>query len=1266
MARRFVRVDLGDGARDFRPVAIEPGVPLLDRPGASAKILFKWLGGMAAEPEWEGDSVNFFVRDDHGGRLEEVICQPASNEDLQGLLKDDLALLGERLEKAKADSSTERTVLKAVRQQFAALVQDPQRMDRDCYFFRYRDVHGRWRLVWCPGYRRTDQEPAAPVICTDPDCNLLFVRRPHKSAKCPGCSTTQAMVLAPRGSRRWPLWVALLLLLLGGGLAAWYFLRNPLAVSPDQWAGPVGSHVEFQVSKSRLFGKDDVSQQAVAVTADARVVRIDPAGLGATAIGEGKTAILFYVGDRFTTATVTVEAMGNPSRLRIEPGAVELAAGATARLKLVGEYEGGIERDLTAAAEWVAKKDSVVFAYDGLVEGVGKGKSTVTARYRASPQSEPLEASADVTVGEVEFQSLELAIEPPRVPLGRRSRLAVHGVAADGTKYSVLESSGLKLQVDPPGLAGVRGDVLSGERAGHGTLEAMLQQKPGQPLQTKLDFDVVAPPPGPPPKPPSKMDLLVGEIAPLDVLSSSEVTSSDPGVVEVIQGNRLFGRSEGKAQVDVRQSDQSQNVDVTVTPGTIQSIAVKPSPVSVPVGQSVPVGVRARAEGGREFDVAPSLLQCDQKPSPKYAAFDPGAMEIRGVRPTDKAPPQNLAFSFQGHKATAPVQVIAGPGRRPYEVVIFSDQGEPVQFPVGAEFSDFCVEAKYPDGFTRIVTKNATLRSADAPAEGPVSFTKGRLLGVRPGKTTVQAEFDGVASKKGLEAVVAATLDIDAIRIVPKSATLRPGETIALEAVGYQKGKSVGSITGRSDLVWNSSDEQVVRMDGPAATGVQPGAASITAQLGSLAARQPAVVQVVPGIAEPLVADRPRIHLWVGERCRIGTDLTISQGGVDVSPLCAVQSAFPTVVQFDPLDRALVGVSPGVSPVTFTRGDKQTAVTVEVSGERLPEGEVVVEPGAATLAPGQAMELRVFLVTRDGTRIDRTGAATVDSRAPDTVQMWDNWACALAPGTAEIRATLPEAPRPGRAEVIVVNERIIGPVRRPDRPVPPKPYRIRPSDRLSIEPDGASVQVGETTPRFVVKLKPAGGSARELGVVTRSQDRRVLAPDPQTPGRFVAVGPGRTQVRAVYGGRGLCAEVTVAGSRFQHFDPSIVNEVGNRFAVQATILAPAAEGALQYRVYDPGRPPPDQWVDAQRDGNQLRVQLVSEPLTRGDAATWYSLMFEARDRAGGPVQQYPYTFQLKSVIGRSEGGRRQSAISSQLSAFRYQLSGISSEHESDG
>ena len=46
----------------------------------------------------------------------------------------------------------------------------------------------------------------------------------------------------------------------------------------------------------------------------------------------------------------------------------------------------------------------------------------------------------------------------------------------------------------------------------------------------------------------------------------------------------------------------------------------------------------------------------------------------------------------------------------PTEVVILSDQGPAVHFPVGAHFDDFRVEARYADGYTRLVTKKAMLQ----------------------------------------------------------------------------------------------------------------------------------------------------------------------------------------------------------------------------------------------------------------------------------------------------------------------------------------------------------------------------------------------------------------------------------------------------------------------------------------------------------------------------------------------------------------------------
>jgi hypothetical protein len=231
MARRFVRVDLSEVARDFRPVALEPGLPLLDRSQANARILHQWLGGLVAEPEWEGESVNFYVCDSRGGRLEDVVCEPASEAELRGPLKAELENLRQRIARIKPETSTERGVHKTLQREFAKLADDEYRTDHGCFFFRYKDAAGRWRLVWCWGYQRADQHPAAVLVCRDPGCNLLFVRRSGQSGKCPGCQALQALPSTKRKLTRRHLLVGLLLLLLIALLISKKHLNPPREVA---------------------------------------------------------------------------------------------------------------------------------------------------------------------------------------------------------------------------------------------------------------------------------------------------------------------------------------------------------------------------------------------------------------------------------------------------------------------------------------------------------------------------------------------------------------------------------------------------------------------------------------------------------------------------------------------------------------------------------------------------------------------------------------------------------------------------------------------------------------------------------------------------------------------------------------------------------------------------------------------------------------------------------------------------------------------------
>ena len=362
MAQRFVRVDISDSARDFRPIALEPGVPMLDSANANGRIIHRWIGDLAGEPELADDSVNYFVRTKDGARLEEVVCQPASEEELRGPLAEELQKVEERLSAAKAENSTERLLLRVLTENLDDLLHNEARSDRSNYFFKYRDVLGRMRLIWCWGFQRMDQQPAPTVLCADDDCNLLFVRRPGQRPKCPACQAALPTKPKKKKRRKKPVLLLLLLLLCVFLAGMWFWNRNRLIARPAEWTGPERGRIEFQVIRPGLFGfgDQDVTHGAVAISEDARIVRIDPTGTSGVAQSQGQTILHFHYAGRTSQTTVTVTEPGPPERISIEPQLVELGVGTTERLRLIGHYPGDVTTDLTEVAQWPPLDDGVV------------------------------------------------------------------------------------------------------------------------------------------------------------------------------------------------------------------------------------------------------------------------------------------------------------------------------------------------------------------------------------------------------------------------------------------------------------------------------------------------------------------------------------------------------------------------------------------------------------------------------------------------------------------------------------------------------------------------------------------------------------------------------------------------------------------------------------------------------------------------------------------------------------------------------------------
>jgi hypothetical protein len=662
MANHILRLDLSTAARDFQQVALEPGLPMLDRTGANYGILRRWLGRYVAEPVWDANqSVQFYVRDEERGRLSQAVCQPATKADLEGNLKADLVAMRDRLKKIKPASTTEQALHRLASQALGTGASLPE--NYDSLLFKYREASGAWKLVWCWGYQRKDHTPATSAVCHSAECRQLYECRAGEKNRCPSCSAAPAR--SSRGgllSHRIPTVAALLLVVLAVlGIVAW---QTPpkLVITPAAWSGPQGSRVEYKVIDQRWYVINrDVTALVVPQSHDRRIVEIDSTGAVAKAKAPGQTQVTFRYQDRKAYASFNVGPPRTPASIAMQPSAVQLAEGATTQLQLLGKYDDGTSMNLTDAAEWQADANPIATVRKGLVHASGSGKSKIKARYRAKPGDPWQYAFADVEVAPARFKSLTMRLTPEKLNVGQSGTLEVTALDEAGKQHSLTGSPKLKLEISPAEVAStVDGHVLV-KSAGKGKLKASF----GDLTQT-ADFEVAGEDrltAGVFSVEPELIDLAVKEQVKLDVVTSSdapiETISSDPKIVEVVGADQLVGRGAGTASITLTQGTQKQTVTVKVTDASLSALRIDPQFVSVRVGEIAPVQVFAATHDGKEIEISPALLKWVQEPSPDKASFDIVTLRVAGLAPTKER--EKLTAQL-GTDLTASADVEVSPG----------------------------------------------------------------------------------------------------------------------------------------------------------------------------------------------------------------------------------------------------------------------------------------------------------------------------------------------------------------------------------------------------------------------------------------------------------------------------------------------------------------------------------------------------------------------------------------------------------------------------
>lgn len=259
MVTAFIRIDLPDRSPDFQRIALEPGVPLLDRGQTTSRLLRVWLGRFVGEPEWvDSHTLQFYLNDDQGRRIDPVNLRLVTSRDLAGILRGEIQTLREKLVQIQPRGRTEQTVVNMLRERLATLEQLPEQAYSDGALFRYRDSQRKWRLVWCWGYQRSESKIVRAAICVKPDCRRLYLVRSAADPKCPKCQTPMPVFRFPW--KRVGLAAACLLLLAAfGGWRYWSTLPRSSMTGQVVWNGfnvPIAG-AEIRINSLNISTRSD-------------------------------------------------------------------------------------------------------------------------------------------------------------------------------------------------------------------------------------------------------------------------------------------------------------------------------------------------------------------------------------------------------------------------------------------------------------------------------------------------------------------------------------------------------------------------------------------------------------------------------------------------------------------------------------------------------------------------------------------------------------------------------------------------------------------------------------------------------------------------------------------------------------------------------------------------------------------------------------------------------------------------------------------------
>lgn len=696
--------------------------------------------------------------------------------------------------------------------------------------------------------------------------------------------------------------------------------------------------------------------------------------------GEAGVSVVIGTVTGRTRATVTPAAL---ERVEVGPPDVQLPMGLSQPLRATGVFSDGSTQDLTATAAWSSSSPSVASVSNaGAARGEVSALSVGSAQVRATVGS--LFGVVSVTVTSATLRAISVAPAAVTLPSGGVAQLTATGIYTDDSTRDltaeVAWTSDEPLVATVSNAAGAEGQVR-GVGLGATVVEASAQgfsaRVPVTVTAAQLVSLEIAP---------ASMTLAAGLTRALtavgtysdatvqDLTDQVSWSSSAPAVAQVSNLGATRGvvtaLAVGAATVCATLGGVQASAALTVSPAYLVGITLTPAAPSMPLGTS------------RQLTATGTYSDASTQDITGQVSFSSSDEVVAWVSPTGE-----VRARAQG---TATVAAVLGgvSGSTPVTVTPAAWVGlevSPVSpsTPLGTTLA-FTATGRFSDGSAVDVTAQATWESL-SPAIAAVSTASGSAgvaTGLAQGTATIRATHNGRAATATLTVTPPV---LASIAVSPSPLRLAAGTLGQLSATGTWTDGTTSDVSAQ--VAWTSSDAAVVAVSNAAttrgwATAGAPGAATVTATLGTKSGQAPVTVTnaVATGVAvTPALPSAP-----AGLTRALQATATFSDGTTqDVTQLAAWTSsdASRALVSDTAGTKGVVtGVAVGTPTITASALGRAGQVTFTVTDALLVS--LAVTPAAQAAPLGTTPQLAAMGTFSDGSTRDVSEQAAWTSSAP--------------------------------------------------------------------------------------------------------------------------------------------------------------------------------------------------------------------------------------------------------------------------------------------